>query len=473
MAIRKPIQSATTQRLADNEADRRREAREPGDVAGLQKRLQSEIARQQPTAVPPQGLSNETAEPQTELHPAADRRQQTDDRRKPPARTFSKLVKSIIGIAVVAVVGWIPVQRLFETSSVQAVMNATVVTVRSPIAGIVGSTIGDLSVGKPVSLGKSLATIENSRVDTTEVNHAADALAARKADLIGIRQRIAGLEELRDDMTARVEIYRKDRAQRLAARIAEANARIAHASAERDLVSAEIGRLKSAPGKSTSSKSSQKEDRLRIASAEATVAEAEAAKLVLVAEQAALEAGRFLGDDYNDAPRSAQRVDDINEMLVQLRADESRMLQQQNDAQRTLVEESEQLNPQRFVALDAPVGGRVWEVLTAPGEQVAADQPLVSLVDCSRLIVTAAVSESVYNFLSLGWNVNFLMDGSKVELPGTVVQLSGVAAAGSNFAIDPSALTKEAYRVGIAVDTKQLGNACPVGRTGRVVFKNS
>jgi hypothetical protein len=32
-------------------------------------------------------------------------------------------------------------------------------------------------------------------------------------------------------------------------------------------------------------------------------------------------------------------------------------------------------------------------------------------------------------------------------LPGKIVQLSGLAPASSNFAITPSALTKESYRV--------------------------
>lgn len=474
MAVRKSNQPAKAQtRLAGNEGERRQTSREFEDAAGLQRLLHSELAREAPATAPTETPPVEKTGPQVELHPAADRRSQSNNRRKVPAKSYSKLIKTIIGVVVVAVVGWMPVQRLFETSSVQAVINATLVNVRSPISGVVGGAIGELTVGKSVNLGNPLATIENSRIDANDVGHASEMLASQNADLNGVQERIAGLETIRDNMAARVAAYSQDRARRLEARIAGANARIDRVRAERDLLAIELGRLPNTSGKTAKAKSQQAEMNLRIVAADATIAEAEASRQVYVAEKAALEAGRFLGDDYNDNPRSAQRIDDINEMLVQLRADERRMLQQLSDSRDNLTQKAEYLNPQRYAALDAPVGGRIWEILTAPGEQVGADQPLLSLIDCSKLIVTAAVSESVYNFLSLGRSVKFLMDGSKVELPGTIVQLSGVAAAGSNFAINPSALTKEAYRVSISIDSKALGESCPVGRSGRVVFKQN
>jgi multidrug resistance efflux pump len=460
MPAQKPAQSATAELIADNQGDRRREINKPSDAAALQARLQDEVARQQPGPAP----AGKRQDSQPDL------KRRADDVR-PPKKPYSKLIKSIIGIAVVAVVGWMPVQRLFETSSVQAVLNATIVTVRAPINGTVGGPINQLYVGKSVALGNPLVMVDNLRVDTGEVDHAAEMVAANTADLAGLRQRMGGLEELRAAAVARVETYRADRALRLTARIAEADARIAYAKADHNQVAADYSRATALVEKQIKSAAEGEELTWRLAASNARIEEAEAARAVLGAEQDALTAGRFLGDDYNDAPRSAQRVNDIDEMLVQLRADATRLRLQLNNAQQLLMQEAEQLNPLRHATLDAPVTGRVWEVLTAPGEQIVAGQHLLSLVDCSKLLVTAAVSQSVYNSLSLGTAVEFHMDGSKVQLPGSIAQLSGVAAAGSNFAIDPSALTQEAYRVGVAVDTRQLGDTCPVGRTGRVVFK--
>ena len=55
----------------------------------------------------------------------------------PPSHVKSRLIKSALGLALVAAVGWMPAQRLFQVSSVEAVVNARLVTVRSPINGIV------------------------------------------------------------------------------------------------------------------------------------------------------------------------------------------------------------------------------------------------------------------------------------------------------------------------------------------------
>ena len=95
---------------------------------------------------------------------------------------------------------------------------------------------------------------------------------------------------------------------------------------------------------------------------------------------------------------------------------------------------------------------------------------MFSLLNCSQTIVTAVVSEAVYNSLFVGMPAKFSFREGGASLPGQVVQLSGVAEASSNFAIMPSALKKESYRVAVSVDAASLQGGCPVGRTGRVVF---
>ena len=97
---------------------------------------------------------------------------------------------------------------------------------------------------------------------------------------------------------------------------------------------------------------------------------------------------------------------------------------------------------------------------------------MVRLLDCSSAIITAAVSESVYNRLSVGTPAEFRFREGGSNLPGEVVQLTGVAAAPANLAILPSALKKESYRVMVSVPGLVSGGRCHVGRTGRVIFKS-
>jgi multidrug resistance efflux pump len=187
-------------------------------------------------------------------------------------------------------------------------------------------------------------------------------------------------------------------------------------------------------------------------------------------ERDALGSGVYVGDSYNDEPRSAQRLDEIAQTIGSVRADLARQEARVTRAEAALKRERDAYTLVRSADLTAPVGGRVWEVLTAPGEQVAAGQALFSVLNCAQPLVTAAVSEAVYNSLSVGMPARFIFREGGDPMPGHVVQLSGVASASSNFAIVPSALTKESYRVAVALDGAPDATGCAVGRTGRVVF---
>ena len=53
---------------------------------------------------------------------------------------------------------------------------------------------------------------------------------------------------------------------------------------------------------------------------------------------------------------------------------------------------------------------------------------------------------------------------------GQIVGLTGVASAPANLAIQPSALSKEPYRVTVRLVDADPAQQCKVGRTGRVTF---
>jgi hypothetical protein len=56
---------------------------------------------------------------------------------------------------------------------------------------------------------------------------------------------------------------------------------------------------------------------------------------------------------------------------------------------------------------------------------------------------------------------------------GRVVNLTGVASAAANYAIAPSSLRKEQYRVAVEVpELAHSGQRCDLGRTGQVVFEH-
>ena len=59
----------------------------------------------------------------------------------------------------------------------------------------------------------------------------------------------------------------------------------------------------------------------------------------------------------------------------------------------------------------------MWELLTASGEQVQRGQDLMRLLDCNAALVTAVVSEAVYNRLQIGSRATFrLRDGDVMTI---------------------------------------------------------
>ena len=121
-------------------------------------------------------------------------------------------------------------------------------------------------------------------------------------------------------------------------------------------------------------------------------------------------------------------------------------------------------------AIVAPAKGSVWEVLTAPGEQVRRGQELVRVLDCGGALVTATVGESVYDRLRVGSPARFQPRDGGGDLAGTVISLTGSSTTPANFAIEPSALARGAYHVTVSVPGLASAQTCDVGRTGRVVF---
>src|SRR5208282_4585556 len=95
------------------------------------------------------------------------------------------------------------------------------------------------------------------------------------------------------------------------------------------------------------------------------------------------------------------------------------------------------------------------------------------VLDCSHPMVSANVDESVYNRLEVGGRATFRpSQGGGKTYRGTIVNLTGAAAATANFAIPPMAMRKSPFYVTIAVNDMREGG-CSVGRTGTVTFEAS
>jgi multidrug resistance efflux pump len=388
-----------------------------------------------------------------------------------PSHTLRRFMKAAAGIAIVAVFGWLPLKAFFQTSSVEAVVNSRIVTLRSPIDGKVtaaSNLSGDLGI---IGEDTLILRVVNPRGDRVRLDDLRRQMSRQENERPSLVSKIASARMAQQDLARQAALFREGRIHQLEARIAEIQTSIEAAAARREEATNAMERASSLI--KSGSVSTVELGRL---TREKTVAQQTemGAQRRLDATQIELTAARegtFLGDSYNDRPSSVQREEEMRQRAEALTADIA-----QADAEIAWLTgeiASEQL---RYIShseaeIKTPVAGRIWEVMTAPGEDVRAGQPLIRLLDCSSAVVTANVTESVYNRLQVGSVTHFRPSDGGPELDGTVVNLTGSAGAAANLAINPDALSKEPYRATVSVPGLNGGSKdCAVGRTGRVIF---
>ena len=180
--------------------------------------------------------------------------------------------------------------------------------------------------------------------------------------------------------------------------------------------------------------------------------------------------GKYVGDSYNDRPSSSLHADEIALRIAESEAD-LRIRDERLDRLRSSMnEEAARFAVQQSAELAIPVSGQVWEVMTAPGEEVRAGRELLRILDCTGVVVSAVVSAKTYTTLRIGGVARFQPSGESRDYAGTIVRLTGLAAPFDNLAIDASALGRDLYRVTVSVPDLKT-STCGVGRNGKVVFE--
>jgi biotin carboxyl carrier protein len=366
---------------------------------------------------------------------------------------FRRGLKIVAGVVVVLGFGLQPILKLLQTGSAEAVVNAPLLNLRAPIDGV-------------VSLDGVSLVLEDPRADSGRMDEAERGFARANEERHSLeRRRAAALEALARNET-QTDVFRKGRILQLEARIAEWTHRAAMDEVRVEDAAARVDRDARLAGKVVSALEVDSARRaLEVAKQQVLAARAQIDQTRI--ELDAARSGSFLGDAYNDQPSSAQRMDDLRRLVAELDANIASSDEAMGRLRLDLEAERAKFARVAKAVISPPPQGRIWERLVSPGESVRRGQDLARYVDCSRVVVTAAVDEPTYNALVIGQKARFLAaDG--VSLDGQVVNLTGPSGASANLAIASSALTKAAFRVSVSLPSSI--DACGIGRTGRLVF---
>lgn len=384
----------------------------------------------------------------------------------------TRALKSAVGLAIVAVVGVGPMQRLFEFSSVEAVVNARLVSLRAPIDGKVEDTPFSSTIGAAAHKNVSVLRISNNRADRSRLDDLRRLVDQIESERSAVAGRLVRLMELHGQISEQARAFQTGRIRELEERAMDLKAQGAAAQAAQIEAASTRARTKALAESGAQAKAA-----VERAQRDSTIADETEKSLHhrLFATQIELEAarrGEYIGDTYNDRPSSRQQADELSIRIAEADAELSARDQRLDRLRTELAAEEARYANLSNVVLASPIDAQVWEVLVSPGEEVRRGQDLLRLLDCSGTIVTTTVRESIFNQLRIGDKAQFRFSAQSGSYNGEVIRMTGAASTPDNLAIQSSPLSSAAYRV--AVSVPDLASAeCRIGRTGRVVFQSA
>lgn len=373
----------------------------------------------------------------------------------------------LLGFGLLGLGAWSVVPGMIHPISTDAVVNAEIVTLRAAVEGRLAA--GASGVGERVSAGDAVARIQTSHSDLMLESELAvqrnmvAALAAEELQLIDLDRSLAGraqafrtaarrdLELTRRQSEAKVKAVRSDQ------RRAETELERKRILAAKDLV---------APVAVDSARAA--------ADAAKAAAEAEQANLArLNGEIGAVARGAAMPGTGFDAPYAEQRRDEIRLKRAARAVEVAQVNVRIAELERQLT-----AAPTKEAVLIAPVDGVVWQRFAADGDTIRPGDPVVGVVDCDKLFLSAVLPKRYFPQLKSGDRARVSLAGqSSVRAVVQSVRAAGGAQANTTAAVNPSAQEGKDVVVTLAVSDDRLGNRsdnlCQVGQHATVTFEGA
>lgn len=385
-----------------------------------------------------------------------------------------KLARVVIGLVLLAGGLYVIIGEHFAGTSADATVNARLYVIRAPIEG--RATLAAKSIGARVGLGELIAEVTDERFDTARLLELERDRDNQRIELKRIAGQRDALSLSRAGFDAQSTDYQRGRIRQIEARIAETKATQDAAAARLREADAEFKRANELNNRGVQTAANLDRARATFDVSQQELASAQQRVSYFETELASARTGVFIGESYNDAPFSTQRIRELDQRLAELHVDEDQVKARIAQFDRQIDAERLRVTRLTSATLNARVPGLVWDVLVDDGEHARRGQDLVKLVDCNSLMVTAGVSEALYDGLSVGAAVQFRLFGDARIFDGTVTRLGGSGASPlyANLAVGPSLQHLQRFDVTVAVpDLQQQPDlGCAVGRTGRVVFSS-
>ena len=385
-----------------------------------------------------------------------------------------KIFRLIFGLLLLFGGLYVLIGEHFAGTSADATVNARVTVIRAPIEGVVSLAVR--SIGARVNAGELVAEVVDDRFDTARLIDLERQLDTQKIEVKRATAQKQALVQARDGFATQLGSYQKGRISQIGARLAEARAAQDASAARLREAEGSLRRANELNDRGVQTAANLERSRASSDVAQQDLESARQRSSYLETELAAARTGVFIGDSYNDAPFSSQRVRELDLRLAELEAEQTQHEARISQLDRQIGSERVRINRLTSATLTTRITGMAWDFLIDDGEYARRGQDLIRLVDCSTLIVTAGVTEALYDSLAIGYPVQFRLFGDERVFDGTVTRLGGSGAATlyANLAVGPSAEHLQRFDVTVSVPALagQSDLTCAIGRTGRVIFSS-
>jgi multidrug efflux pump subunit AcrA (membrane-fusion protein) len=379
-------------------------------------------------------------------------------------------IKSALGLLVIVIAGVGPVQRLLEFSSIEAVVNGRLISLRAPIDGRIEDFAPTIGTSAP--RGRLILHISNSRADRGRLDDLQRLVDQTEGERPAIVRRLARFREIHQQIAQQARAFQEGRIRELEERVLDLKAQVSATEISESEAASTLARTRTlaASGYQTTVAVERAERDQKVAAQ--TQKSLNHRLFASVVELEAARRGEYVGDSYNDRPSSLQHADELSVRIAETEAELASRDERLARLRAALDSETARYSEMSNAVLSSPIDGQVWEVLVSAGEEVRKGQDLVRLLDCSSALVTVTVRESVFNQLRIGDKAQFRFSNQSSRYDGTIIRMTGSASPPDNLAIQPTGQSPGGYRV--AVSVPDLASVqCSVGRTGTVVFNSS
>lgn len=363
-----------------------------------------------------------------------------------------RFLRFLIGAGLLALPIWFLMPGLWTITSAQAVVNAHVITLNSPIEGVV--TLPPPALGRLVTQGSVLLQIDTPALDPGKIEELKTEVASLVGRVGALKEHRAKTESLKSELLIRFNNYKDSMVRRVAHELEEARSEADAANATlRQRVSEEAEeQARSRRGLGSQRELNQARFTAEIASKNACRAGTAVTRLSDQLES--MKKGVFTGpgDSRNDVPYSLQR---IHELTVQQLDDDARIQEDQariTQLERQIDGETRRAKTRSSYRLKAPVDGIVWRHFVTQDSSVGPQTKLLQIIITSSVFIDATLNEKYADDIRPGDRVVARLIGTDVETPGTVKYILGADVLGEDETLATEAPRASRHEVHVIID---------------------